>query len=255
MARGHKVDAVAELPLVVDNTDSIAKTSAAYKMLAALASKKVRRGKGKMRNRRYEMRRGPLVIYDTETSLVRAVRNLPGVDTCQVDRMNLLQLAPGGHMGRFIVWTKSAFAKLDTVFSDASKKGYHLPHHMMVNGDIGRIINSDAVQSVVRPAIKQHKMHSRKKNPLKNLGAMVKLNPYALTMRRTELAAQKRRAAKKAEALEKRRKGVKGTKNSKARSAASKAFIAAMLEDEFSSSEEEYSSSEEEDEEEEEAEE
>ena len=28
----------------------------------------------------------------------------------------LLQLAPGGHLGRFIVWTKSAFEQLDSVF-------------------------------------------------------------------------------------------------------------------------------------------
>ena len=28
----------------------------------------------------------------------------------------LLQLAPGGHLGRFIIWTKSAFEQLDTIF-------------------------------------------------------------------------------------------------------------------------------------------
>ena len=28
----------------------------------------------------------------------------------------MLQLAPGGHMGRFVVWTQSAFAALDKVF-------------------------------------------------------------------------------------------------------------------------------------------
>ena len=30
--------------------------------------------------------------------------------------MVAMQLAPGGHVGRFIIWTKSAFAKLDSVF-------------------------------------------------------------------------------------------------------------------------------------------
>jgi len=29
-----------------------------------IASKNIRRGKGKMRNRRYTMRRGPLIIYE-----------------------------------------------------------------------------------------------------------------------------------------------------------------------------------------------
>lgn len=36
----------------------------------------------------------------------RAFRNLPGVETACVDRLNLLTLAPGGHMGRFCVWTQ-----------------------------------------------------------------------------------------------------------------------------------------------------
>lgn len=33
----------------------------------------------------------------------------------------VLQLAPGGHVGRFIVWTKSAFEKLDSVFGTTSE--------------------------------------------------------------------------------------------------------------------------------------
>lgn len=27
-----------------------------------------------------------------------------------------MQLAPGGHMGRFCIWTKSAFEALDTIY-------------------------------------------------------------------------------------------------------------------------------------------
>lgn len=34
----------------------------------------------------------------------------------QVDRLNLLQLAPGGHMGRFCIWSQSAFEKLDSLY-------------------------------------------------------------------------------------------------------------------------------------------
>ena len=29
---------------------------------------------------------------------------------------SVLQLAPGGHLGRFIIWTKSAFDQLDSIF-------------------------------------------------------------------------------------------------------------------------------------------
>ena len=50
-------------------------------------SKKIRAGKGKMRNRRYVLRRGPLIVYGSKTDTVdRAVRNLAGVETTIVDR-------------------------------------------------------------------------------------------------------------------------------------------------------------------------
>ena len=29
-----------------------------------------------------------------------------------------VQLAPGGHLGRFIIWTRSAFERLDEVFGE-----------------------------------------------------------------------------------------------------------------------------------------
>lgn len=68
----------------------------------------------------------------------------------------MLQLAPGGHLGRFIIWTKSAFDQLDSVFGTVEteskeKRGYRLPQAPMTNSDLTRLINSDEIQSVVRP--------------------------------------------------------------------------------------------------------
>lgn len=34
-----------------------------------------------------------------------------------------MQLAPGGHMGRFCIWTKSAFEALDTIYGTVSTFG------------------------------------------------------------------------------------------------------------------------------------
>merc|ERR1712194_296 len=147
-----------------------------------LDSRKVRAGKGKMRNRRYVMRRGPLVVYNEDNGIVRAMRNIPGVETACVDRLNLLKLAPGGNFGRFIIWTEGAFEKLSTIYGDAGsvaplKKGYHLPRAQMDNADISRIINSDEVQSVLRPKLEAPKKFAVKKNPLKNPMVMASLNP------------------------------------------------------------------------------
>mmetsp|Transcript_44548 Transcript_44548/g.74078 ORF Transcript_44548/g.74078 Transcript_44548/m.74078 type:complete len:407 (+) Transcript_44548:82-1302(+) len=196
MARGHKIGEVSELPLVVsDGAESVQKTKAVIEMLKTLGceeelqkvvdSKKVRSGKGKMRNRRYTMRRGPLIVYSQDDGIVRAARNIPGVETASVDRLNLLQLAPGGNFGRFIIWTEGAFKKLGQMYGSLksgapAKKGYRLPRAAMINADVARIINSDEVQSVLRPKLESPKTFGRKKNPLKNKMVMARLNPGIL---------------------------------------------------------------------------
>merc|ERR1712063_157403 len=236
MARGHSIDNVPEVPLVIANSavSGLEKTKAAVALLQAVSayddvqkskdSRKIRAGKGKRRNRRYVQHVGPLVVYDESGPLTRAFRNLPGVELCQVSRLNLLRLAPGGHLGRFIVWTEGAFKQLDSVFGtttapSAQKKGYTLPRPKMANSDLTAIINSDEIQSVLRPKQTTHVFRARKKNPLKNFGFMVKLNPYAIPARRAEVlkscvgvkrdaavdAEAKARNAKKVKALKKRR--------------------------------------------------
>ncbi|XP_063886179.1 uncharacterized protein LOC135114262 [Scylla paramamosain] len=76
-------------------------------VLKVYKSKRFRPGKGKMRNRRRIQRRGPLIIYDKDQGLTWAFRNIPGVDTISVEKLNVLKLAPGGHVGRFCIWTES----------------------------------------------------------------------------------------------------------------------------------------------------
>ena len=158
LARGHRVMEVPELPLVVDslNVDTtktllstLRKLGAGDDMRRSRQSKKVRPGQGKMRNSRYVLARGPLVVYGDENNLVRrTARNLPGVDTVNVHRLNLLQLAPGGHLGRFIIWTKDAFKALNNIFGNyrakgIEKGGYTLNRNLMTCADLARIINSD----------------------------------------------------------------------------------------------------------------
>ena len=256
MARGHKIDNVPEVPLVVsdafaavDKTKKamaiLEKFGAVEDVLKAKNSRNIRRGKGKMRNRRYTARRGPLIVYSDETEGVkRAFKNLSGVELVHVNRLNLLQLAPGGHVGRFCIWMESAFKQLDNLFGTYTKKsalksGFQLPRHSVHSGDIARVINSDEIQSAVNPAKQPVRRNKLKKNPLKNKGVMAKLNPYSVTMRRTELLNAGKRKAKAAVD--------KATK--KARKAASKAFYEKMM---LGGPAEEESSEEEEEEEEEE---
>lgn len=237
MAHGHRIGQVSELPLVVsDGAESIQKTKQAIDMLKKLGceeelqriidSKKVRAGKGKARNRRYTMRRGPLVVYNEDNGVVRAMRNIPGVETACVDRLNLLKLAPGGKFGRFLIWTESAFKKLNAMYGTLKKgaplkKGYTLPRAQMENADLARIINSDEVQSVLRPKLEPPKHPAKKMNPLTNKKLMARLNPGFL--KKKELlkrslekgtaeyeAVQKRKAARIAASKEHNKKHKKG---------------------------------------------
>ncbi|KAK3227668.1 hypothetical protein Dsin_007530 [Dipteronia sinensis] len=247
MARGHKIETVPEMPLVVsDSAEGVEKTSAALKVLKQIGaytdsekakdSQAIRPGKGKARNRRYISRKGPLIVYSTEgAKLVKAFRNIPGVEVANVERLNLLKLAPGGHLGRFVIWTKSAFEKLDSIYGtfekgSEKKSAYVLPRAKMVNADLARIINSDEVQSVVRPIKKEVKRAPMKKNPLKNLNTMLRLNPYAKTARRMSLLAEAQRVKAKKEKLDKKRKPVT-KEEATAIKAAGKAWYQTMISD------------------------
>jgi len=194
LARGHRVNQVPELPLIVDNLNS-EKTKDLLAILKKLGltediekvrdTRRVRVGQSKSRNRRYQSRKGPLIVYDSTAALVKqSSSNIPGVEICHIDRLNLLQLAPGGHVGRLVIWTKGAFEKLTPLFGTLEqpselKKGYILERPLLTNSNISRIINSDEVQSIVRKRQVNRCLHDKKKrNPLKNKALMSRLNPF-----------------------------------------------------------------------------
>jgi large subunit ribosomal protein L4e len=143
LARGHRIEEVEEVPLVIGGAEGLQKTKEAVALLKAhgayadvrkaAASRTLRAGKGKMRNRRHRQRRGPLVVYKEDNGIVRAFRNLPGVELVNVTRLNLLQLAPGGHLGRFVIWTEGAFAALDEVFGTTEKASVYKKDYLCVS--------------------------------------------------------------------------------------------------------------------------
>ncbi|KAJ2474034.1 60S ribosomal protein L4B [Coemansia sp. RSA 2131] len=213
--RGHRIAEIEEVPLVVSaEVESLSKTKEAIALLKTVkafddvakvsSSRSIRAGRGKMRNRRHRQRRGPLVVYAQDSGITHAFRNLPGVELVNVTRLNLLQLAPGGHLGRFVIWTQPAFEALNAVFgsqTEASeqKKGYTLPIPIISNPDVTRLIASNEIQAVVRPAGAPFTKRPfvQKKNPLRNSQVLVRLNPYAQVLRRAEILGQNKRTTKK----------------------------------------------------------
>lgn len=166
-----------------------------------------------MRNRRRIQRRGPLIVYSKDDGLKKAFRNIPGVETMNVNKMSLLKLAPGGHVGRFVIWTEAAFKRLNNIFGtwekkSLAKKGYSMPQTKMANPDLERLLKSDEITSVLRRPKKNLNRHVRRLNPLTNVRALIKLNPYAeVVKRRAILAAEKRKIVRAAEIA--KRRGVK----------------------------------------------
>ena len=235
IARGHRVEEISEVPLVIaDAAESIDKTKAAVALLQSIKahadvtkvaySRKTRAGRGKSRGRRHQQRRGPLIVYAEDNGITKAFRNIPGVELANVRRLNLLQLAPGGHLGRFCIWTESAFKLLDSVYgtkdtpselkkdylyvssmrtSITTDSAYSLPTAKISNTDIARIINSTEIQSVVRPAgaARVKRPYTQKKNPLKNQGVLFRLNPYAKAYKAQEQAKATAEAERKQKKL------------------------------------------------------
>ena len=108
-----------------------------------------------MRNRRRTSKLGPLIIYGKDQGLTKAFRNIPGVDLVSVNKMNLQKLAPGGHVGRFVIWTESAFERLNALYGTWREKSklksdYNLPQPIMTGTDLSRLLKSDEIQKVIR---------------------------------------------------------------------------------------------------------
>ncbi|OAG29195.1 large subunit ribosomal protein L4e [Nematocida displodere] len=159
-SRGHRISNLKQIPLVVSNElQNIKKTAEALKTLRSFSlgeevervkeSKSLRRGQGKSRNRRWVMRKGLLIVYKENNGLVRAFRNICGVDLMQVDSLNILKLAPGGHLGRLVMWTEGAFERLRELFGDegeeAIKSKYVLPSSKLSCPDYKVLLKSEEV--------------------------------------------------------------------------------------------------------------
>jgi len=120
--RGHRIDEVKDFPLIVkDNIQSVKKTKDLENLLKKLGleeelkrlgKKKVRPGKGKMRGRKYKRRVGPLVVIEKDEGIVKACKNLPGIEVKDVKKISVEDLAPGSNPGRLTIWSESSIKGL-----------------------------------------------------------------------------------------------------------------------------------------------
>jgi large subunit ribosomal protein L4e len=163
-ARGHKIFSLKMIPLIVsDDIQKISKTKDAVKLLKDFGlgdelervkdSKRIRAGKGKMRERRYTKKKGVLIVHDDPNDLI-AFRNIEGIDLMSINKLDIMELAPGGTLGRLILWTESAFDMLDGLFGGFERegtisKGFKLPSHIISHDDLEELFYSDEVQAIL----------------------------------------------------------------------------------------------------------
>ncbi len=118
--RGHQFSA--QLPLVaVDDLCALTKTKDVKSFMEAAhvwndieraKETTIRAGKGKLRGRRYKNTKSILIVTAEDKGIVKAARNLAGVDIVTFDKLNAELLAPGTHAGRLTIYTESAIVKL-----------------------------------------------------------------------------------------------------------------------------------------------
>jgi large subunit ribosomal protein L4e len=126
-ARGHKIEDVPEIPLIV--TDTIEELTNTSELEAALtnlgvfadlyrvkSSRKIRAGKGTRRGRKMKHAVGPLIVVAENKGVFNAASNLLGVAVAKVNDLNAEMLAPGTHPGRLTLWTSGALEQLNKLY-------------------------------------------------------------------------------------------------------------------------------------------
>ncbi|HLC52488.1 MAG TPA: 50S ribosomal protein L4 [Candidatus Nanoarchaeia archaeon] len=114
-ARGHKIPE--GYPCVIDGFEDLKKTADVEKVLHLLGFgdelsrsmiKKIRAGLGKTRGRKYQRKKGILIVVGKDCPLIKSASNIAGVDIVEARNLNAELLAPGAMPGRVTLWTKNA---------------------------------------------------------------------------------------------------------------------------------------------------
>ncbi len=81
--------------------------------IARGSKRKIRAGVGKTRGRKYKQSKGPLLVVSEDCDLLKASKNIPGIDAVEIKKINAKLLAPGSHPGRLTLFTNTAIEKLE----------------------------------------------------------------------------------------------------------------------------------------------
>ncbi len=123
--RGYRIEGVRKVPLVVEDklqevvsmndVKQILDNFGLLEELSRLGHAKIRSGRGTTRGRRYKRKRGMLIIVNEDRGIVKAARNLPGLEVREAGTLDVDSLAPGAQPGRLCVWTEGALSGMEAL--------------------------------------------------------------------------------------------------------------------------------------------
>ena len=119
-ARGHKVAANIKLPIILENSfESVNKTGQVYKVLSALIGSDLARSSKPRPRVGVRARRGGkiypksvIIAVSKDAPILKAARNIAGVDVVKASDLSVELLAPGAKAGRLAIYTEAALAEI-----------------------------------------------------------------------------------------------------------------------------------------------
>ncbi|MDC0193812.1 50S ribosomal protein L4 [Candidatus Nitrosopelagicus sp.] len=127
LQRGHKIDKINSFPFIIsDEIESITQTSKLIKILEdlnliqdvkRLENRKRRSGKVVLRGRTKKTGKSVLFVLDNSKNVKKACHSIPGVDSCSVKDLSVLELAPGSDLIRLTVYSKKAIDEISKIKS------------------------------------------------------------------------------------------------------------------------------------------
>jgi large subunit ribosomal protein L4e len=137
VAYSLKAKSSLQLPIVVDSKiEDISKTKDVYSFLASLGFGNLLKPQPKIKKKRRTSRivkykKSILIVASNkEAKVIKAARNIAGVNACSVDELRVMFIAPNANP-RIVVWSKKALEKLEE-----SLKNIKLEEIRKIKGEI-----------------------------------------------------------------------------------------------------------------------
>lgn len=124
-ARGHRLpDSLTHLPIIVeDSFEELSKTAEVEKFLSSLIPQDLERAKTPKLRTGVRARKGGktypksaiIAVSKANAPVVRAARNIPGIDVVPAAGLKVELLAPGAKPGRLAIYTQSALKEISAL--------------------------------------------------------------------------------------------------------------------------------------------